>query len=300
MWPHHHEGVRVGVIDVGSNTVRLHIADGDGPVCGRKALLGLGDSVERYGLIPPAKLDEAAETVAGFVTEARRRGAEEIEVLVTSPGRQASNGELLIRRLELASGVPVRLLSAVEEGRLGFVGAMTAVRGGGRKPVAVCDVGGGSSQIAVGTRRDGPAWVRSVDIGSMRLTSRSFPDDPPGLAELADARAEVARCFDGIVPPLPMRAYAIGGSARALRAFVGTSTLSTEELEGAIEELATMPATEVAIRADCELGRARTLTAGAIILEAICERVHVPLEVVRRGGVREGAAIELGTRRLAA
>jgi exopolyphosphatase / guanosine-5'-triphosphate,3'-diphosphate pyrophosphatase len=300
MWHRHHAGVRVGVIDVGSNTVRLHIADGEENILGRKALLGLGESIERCGVIPPAKLDEVADTVAGYADEARRRGAEEIEVLVTSPGRQAKNGNELLERLEEASAVPVRLLTATEEGRLGFLGAMSAVRGGSRKLVAVCDVGGGSAQIAIGTRRDGPTWLRSVDIGSMRLTSRALPDDPPGADQVEAARAEVAHCFEGIVPPMPARAYAIGGSARALRVFVGDTTLTLEELRNAIEELAVMPAAEVARRADSELGRARTLAAGAIILEAICERLHCPLSVVRRGGIREGAALELGLRRLAA
>lgn len=300
MWPRHHAGVRVGVIDVGSNTVRLHVADGGDNVCGRKALLGLGEAVERYGAIPDAKLDEVAETVADYVAEARRRRAERVEVLVTSPGRQAANGEELIARLQSASGVPVRLLSADEEGRLGFVGAMTATHGGSRKVVAVCDVGGGSAQIAIGTRRDGLQWVRSVDIGSMRLTSRVLNDDPPGVDAIERAREEVARAFEGVSPPLPQRAYAIGGSARALRAFTGDAKLSLDELGGAIELLARMRTDQVARLADCELGRARTLPAGAVILERICALLETPLNVVRRGGLREGAAFELDRGALAA
>jgi exopolyphosphatase/guanosine-5'-triphosphate,3'-diphosphate pyrophosphatase len=300
MWLRHHAGVRVGVIDVGSNTVRLHVADGGEALLGRKSMLGLGESIERYGRIPGAKLDEVAETVADYVAEARSRGAEEIEVLVTSPGRQAANGAELIAYLREASGVPVNLLTAAEEGRLGFMGAMAATRGGSRKLVAVCDVGGGSAQIVIGTRRDGPSWMRSIDLGSMRLTSRTLTEDPPGLDALAEARAEVAHCFIGIVPPLPARALAVGGSARALRAFTGDPMLPLEELREAAELLAVTPAAEIAERADCELGRARTLTAGTVILEAIAERLEGPLTVVRRGGVREGAALELGHRAIAA
>src|ERR1700761_7895097 len=115
MWLRHHAAVRVGVIDVGSNTVRLHVADEGEALFGRKAMLGLGESIERYGRIPGAKLDEVAETVADYVAEARRCGAEQIEVLVTSPGRQAANGEELIAYLREASGVPVQLLTAAEE-----------------------------------------------------------------------------------------------------------------------------------------------------------------------------------------
>ena len=300
MWPRHHAGVRVGVIDVGSNTVRLHVADGRENVYGRKALLGLGEAVERHGEIPEAKLDEVAETVEDYVAEARRRSAERIEVLVTSPGRQARNGGELIQRLQTASGVSVRLLSADEEGRLGFLGAMSGTHGSSRKVVAVCDVGGGSAQISIGTRRDGPEWVRSVDIGSMRLTSRLLNDDPPGTDAIARAREEVARVFDGLEPPLPQRAYAVGGSARALRAFTGDAKLGLDELGAAIELLARMRTDQVARLADCELGRARTLPAGAIILERICTVLGEPLNVVRRGGLREGAALELDRRAIAA
>ena len=94
----------------------------------------------------------------------------------------------------------------------------------------MCDVGGGSSQVTVGTRRDGVAWVRSVDIGSMRLASRLFPDDPPGDSAVERARVEVDRILDGFLPPLPEVALAVGGSARAIRSIVG-ATLGADELD---------------------------------------------------------------------
>jgi exopolyphosphatase/guanosine-5'-triphosphate,3'-diphosphate pyrophosphatase len=110
--------------------------------------------------------------VAEYVKQARGHGARGVEVLVTSPGRQATNGDELVTRLERATHVPVRLLSAVDEARLGFAGGVAATRIPPGRSVAVVDVGGGSAQIAVGTRRDGPTWMRSIDIGSIRLTSR--------------------------------------------------------------------------------------------------------------------------------
>ena len=184
-------------------------------------MLRLGESIERFGAIPETKLAETANCVAGFVKQARRLGVGRLEVLVTSPGRQAENGDELLNRLAASSGVPVRLLSSVEEGRLAFVGAARATRGTPRRLIAVCDVGGGSAQIAVGTRRDGPAWVRSIDIGSMRLTSRLLNDDPPGDVAIQAARVEVDRLLAGVVPPLPETALAVGGSARALRSLLG-------------------------------------------------------------------------------
>ncbi len=182
----------VGVIDVGANTVRLNVSNEGEEVYREKVMVRLGDAIEREGAIPEEKLAETAALIERFVDDARGLGVEELEVLVTSPGRQAANGGELITRIEAASaGAPVRLLSAQEEGRLGFLGAIAGTRGPSRRLVAVCDVGGGSSQVTVGTRRDGLAWVRSIDIGSMRLTSRLLEDDPPGDAAVGRARDEV-------------------------------------------------------------------------------------------------------------
>ena len=191
------------------------------------------------------------------------------------------------------------MLDATEEGRLGFLGATATTRGPGRQLVAVVDVGGGSAQIVIGTRRNGPAWARSLDIGSMRLTSRMGFSDPPGAEALAEARVEVMRLLEGVLPPLPQAAIAIGGSARAIKSIVGAD-LGAAELERVLDLLARLPAAKVVGRYGVEPDRVPTLPAGAVILAAIQERLAVPLRVRRRGGVREGALLELVSRRVAA
>jgi len=299
MWRGHHDAVPVGIIDVGSNTVRLDVSRGGKSVYRERVMLRLGESIERHGLLPAEKLDEATSTVQRFVRDARLHGAEPVEVLVTSPGRQASNGEQLVGRLAAATGAQVRLLSAEEEGRLAFIGTLAATRRGHHGLIAVCDVGGGSLQVTVGTRQDGVAWVRSLDMGSMRLTSRLLDGDPPGDVAVGRARDEMDRLLDGFAPPLPETALAVGGSARALRVIVG-STLAPDELDEATRILACTPANEIASIYDVHLERVRTLAAGAVILSALQERLCIPLRVVRGAGVREGAAIELASRRAAA
>jgi exopolyphosphatase / guanosine-5'-triphosphate,3'-diphosphate pyrophosphatase len=285
----------VGVIDVGSNTVRLHVAQDGEEIHREKAMARLGEAIERTGAIPEEKLVETELLIERFVSDARAHGAERLEVLVTSPGRQAANGSELIARIEAAAGgAPVRLLSAQEEARLAFLGAVSGVRGPSRRLVAVVDVGGGSSQVAVGTRRDGLAWVRSIDIGSMRLTSRLLDDDPPGDAAVARARQELDRLLEGVVPPAPETALAVGGSARALRSIVGP-VLGADELDEVAGILARTPARDITALYGIEPERVRTLAAGAVILGALQERLHVPLRVVR-GGVREGAVLELARR----
>jgi exopolyphosphatase/guanosine-5'-triphosphate,3'-diphosphate pyrophosphatase len=288
----------VAIIDVGSNTVRLHVARGDDAYYRERVMLRLGEEIERTGDIPPAKLAEAVACVTGFAQRARLHGAERVEVLVTSPGRQASNGGELIRALARGASAPVRLLSAEEEGRLGFVGAASMTLGPIERTIAVCDVGGGSTQIAVGNRREGPTWIRSIDIGSMRLTTRLLNDDPPGEEAAEAARREVDQLLADVLPPKPEVALAVGGSARALRNVVGTK-LGAAELDNLIGILARTPAREIVEHYGVDAQRVRTLTAGAIILEVLCERLGVPLRI-SRGGLREGAVLELAGHREAA
>jgi exopolyphosphatase/guanosine-5'-triphosphate,3'-diphosphate pyrophosphatase len=298
MWHRHHEDVAVGVVDVGSNTVRLLVAEGDRPVLQMREALGLGAAVEEHGSIPSGKLAETADVVARFADAARDARVEALEILVASPGRQAANADDLIEALATASRSPVRVLSAADEGRLAFLGALGSVRVPARKIVAVVDVGGGSAQVTIGSRRTGPVWVRSIDLGSLRLTRRCLLDDPPGLEAADAARREVARVLDGFAPPLPGCSYAVGGSARAVRRMVG-ERLDADALGEAVRIAATTPAAELVDRWGMNPTRGRTVAGGAVILEALQAKLDTPLKVVR-AGLREGALTELGNRLAAA
>jgi exopolyphosphatase/guanosine-5'-triphosphate,3'-diphosphate pyrophosphatase len=287
--------VRVGIVDVGANTVRLLVAGRDGeslvPVREERVQLGLGEEIERTGGISDEKLEETALTAAARVRKARKLRCAAIEVLVTSPGRQASNGAELVACLADETGVATRVLTAQEEGALAWRGAVGAAR---EVPatVAVCDVGGGSSQIAVGSTAEGePAWVRSVDIGSLRLTRRSFREDPPTDASIERATEAIAAAFEELAPPLPLGALAVGGTARALRRIAG-DVLGPDELAATLRELRHSTSRQVAKTYRLDRQRARTITAGALILAEIQRRLSVPLSV-GRGGLREGAALQL-------
>jgi exopolyphosphatase/guanosine-5'-triphosphate,3'-diphosphate pyrophosphatase len=288
----------VGVIDVGSNTVRLVVVQGGRLILSQRQMLHLGADVELHGAIPPEKLAATGALVGSYVTAARAAGVEELAVLITSPGRQAANGNELLDVIASAAGCPTRILSATEEAQLGFTGAVEVVAPPARRRIAVVDVGGGSAQVAVGTRRDGPEWLRSIDLGSQRLTSRLLSSDPPGEAAIGAARAEVASYLHGFDPPEPRVALAVGGSARALKRIVGPR-LGSDELEEALVVLAETPALEIAERFGIHSDRVDTLAAGAAILTELQACLATPLRVVR-GGVREGALLELTDRRAAA
>jgi exopolyphosphatase / guanosine-5'-triphosphate,3'-diphosphate pyrophosphatase len=285
--------MNVAVIDVGSNTLRLLVATRSGhglAVVGRgKRMVGLGADVERNGSVSAAKLGEAAECVAGFAEIARAAGAALIDVVVASPGRQAENADQLVHMLSRAAGAPARVLSREEEARLAFEGALASANSD--EAIAVCDVGGGSTQIAVGTTQHGPAWLRSVDLGSLRLSARVPCSDPPTKEELSVTRSHAEKAFARLTPPLPTEAIAVGGTARAAKKLVGR-TLGPVELREALRLLRKSPAKEIAGLYGVEVWRARALPAGVAILIEVQARLGVPL-AVGRGGLREGLALEL-------
>ncbi len=287
-------GMNVAVIDVGSYTVRLLVGrlDGDGlePLREARAAVGLGAEIEREGCISGSKLDETARRVRAYSRSARKLGAETIQVIVTAPGRQSANAGELLSTLRDAAGVDAQILSSLEEGRLAFSGAVagTAVDA---ESIAVIDIGGGSTEIVVGTRSDGPAWVRSFDVGALRLTSRMPDKDPPSRSALKAARADVENLLEGFGPPLPQAALATGGTARGLRKLVGPD-LGPDELEAALAILQQRPSGRIARTFGIDRERARTLPAGAIILAAVQERLGVSVRVAR-SGLREGAALAL-------
>ncbi len=288
----------VGVIDVGSNTVRLLLARGGRPVLNLREPLGLGECVEQLGRIPDAKLADAALIVARFVEAAWAEGATQLEVLITSPGRQAANGDQLLAAIRGASGAPARILSSEDEGRLAFAGALSVSGGTSNRPVAVVDVGGGSAQVAAGTRRTGAHWLRSIDLGSRRLTSRLLTANPPGGAAIAAARAEVEHSLVDFQPPATRAVLAVGGSARALRRIVG-GRLGADEFVEATAILSVTPQRELIDRYDLNPQRAATLAGGAVILSVLQQHLGASMKVVR-AGLRDGAVLQLEQRRAAA
>jgi exopolyphosphatase / guanosine-5'-triphosphate,3'-diphosphate pyrophosphatase len=284
--------VRVGIVDVGANTLRLLVAaQEDGRLVAlreQRVQLGLGEEIERSGVLGEVKLAEAAAVAREHVRRARKLGCDRIDVLVTSPGRQARNGGELASVLREATGVATKVLRPEEEGELAWYGAV-ATADYPPDSIAVCDVGGGSTQLVVGTVVGGPAWVRSVDLGSLRLTRRTLVTAAPSQSDLDAARAQVEAAFVDLAPPLALAAIATGGTARALRRIVGAK-LEPESLASAARKLAKRSGREIANDYGVDRSRARTLLAGTLILMEVQRRLGIGLQV-GRGGIREGAAL---------
>jgi exopolyphosphatase/guanosine-5'-triphosphate,3'-diphosphate pyrophosphatase len=293
--------MRVAVIDVGSNTARLLVAEqgahGAEAVGEAKAYLRLGAEILRTGSVGRAKLAETVEETGRLAIMARALGATTLDVLVTAPARQADNGDELVAAIARGTGHVVRVLSSEEEGHLAYEGALAATPAG-RGTVAVCDVGGGSTEITVGDRRCGIFWSRSVDLGSLRLTAAKLAGDPPPAAQVAEAAGYVAESFADVDPPAVATALAVGGSARALARFVGRQ-LDVDGLDRALELVTSRTSDELAGSRVVDRARAATLVGGALILREVARRLDAPLQVAG-GGLREGAAARLFARQDAA
>jgi exopolyphosphatase/guanosine-5'-triphosphate,3'-diphosphate pyrophosphatase len=212
-------------------------------------------------------------------------------IVATAAIRQARNGEDLVSAVEAAAGIAPRVLTDSEEARLAFLGASRAVSDPVEGSLAVVDVGGGSSEIAIGTIDGGVEWCESFRIGSGFLADSYLRSDPPSIAELESVRAHATGAFEGLRPPPVASAVASGGSATSLRRLAGAE-LSREPLERAIRVLASAPAAEVAARFELDAERVRLLPAGVLILEAISDCLGCPLRIVG-GGIREGVIREL-------
>ena len=285
--------VRIGVLDVGSNTIRLLVAEVRNgavvPLDTEKVRLSLGEEIERYGVVSDVHVAAAAKAVRKLAAIARRHGVEALDVFLTAPGRQSGNARRLVAALSRAAGVTVRVLSTEEEGRLAYGGAVATSTLALPETIAVCDVGGASTEIAVGAPGALPGWVRSVDLGSVRLTTRVLDDDRFGLDELADARAETAIAFARVRPPHVETALAVGGSARAARRLVGAE-LGAEELAEALRLVHAHPPRTISRRFGVDRARAHILPGGLVLLAEVQRRLGVPLHVCD-GGIREGAAL---------
>jgi exopolyphosphatase/guanosine-5'-triphosphate,3'-diphosphate pyrophosphatase len=257
----------------------------------QRAFTRIGKSLASSGSIPAAKIEETADVVATQAKVAREVGAEQIVAVATAAIRNAPNRSELLDAVKVAGGMPLEILSGEEEARLSFVGATRTMLQPSEGTTAVIDVGGGSSEIAVGEPDGNMAWSASFRIGSGFLADSYLRSDPPSVDELEKVRTHVTGTFEGLEPPPAQEAVAVGGTATSLRRLLGAE-LSHETLERGIRVLSTTPIEEVAARFELDAERVRLLPAGILVLEAISDLLALPLRIAR-GGLREGVLLEL-------
>jgi exopolyphosphatase / guanosine-5'-triphosphate,3'-diphosphate pyrophosphatase len=282
-------------IDIGSNTTRVLVAEPQEgqlrKVMEQRAYTQIGADTKRDGSISKEKIAEVGDVVCTQVKLARELGAEAIRTVATAAIRDATNRKKAVRKIEEVAGVEVEVLTEGEEGRLAFIGATKTLGHPVEGDIGVVDVGGGSSEIVIGTVADGADWVKSFKIGSGAITEEFLTSDPPSPSEIRKLRDHIDDFFAGIEVPKPDQAVAVGGSATSLRTLVG-SVLEYETLERGVRVLASDPVEEVAKRFELDPRRVRILPAGVLLLEKLSELLGQPLQI-GKGGLREGIILDL-------
>ena len=293
---------RYAVIDVGTNTVRLLVAEQErrpphSDVTPTRSCVRLGRDLRATARISDQSLLHVSEALRSYSGVARKLGAVDLRIIATSAAREAENGQELAARVLADTGHELEIIDEDEEARLAWVGALNALDEPWEGEVGVVDVGGGSTEVVVGSIGNGIHFSHSYKLGSGRLTDMCIEHDPPRPFELERVR----RIIDETLPamgeiPQPQHASAVAGSASNLRRLVGP-LLDVEALERAVRILCEHPSRRVARRFELEQERVRILPAGALILHACAVRLGVPLWFCK-GGIREGAVLDMVAARL--
>jgi exopolyphosphatase/guanosine-5'-triphosphate,3'-diphosphate pyrophosphatase len=282
-------------IDIGSNTTRLLVAEvRDGQfrqVLTERSFTRIGRDLRNRGLVSAEKVEEIARVVAGQRAQAESAGADLIAAVATAALREATNRHELVAAIRDRAGVEVNVLDGQEEARLAFLGATRTLAEPPRGSVGVVDVGGGSTEIAVGTVHGGVVWSTSIRVGSGFLADAYLKTDPPGAAELNAMREHAAGCLDGVEVPAAQSAVAVGGSAASLRRVVG-DVIDPESVDRALRVLSAGPSEAVAAEHGLDAERVRLLPAGLLILSECAGALGRPLRI-GNGGIREGVCLEL-------
>lgn len=292
---------RVAVIDVGTNTVLLLVAERrDGSFAAvreRAEITRLGRGVDRSGELAPDAIRETARVLARFAAEARGLGAADIACVATSAARDARNGAAFFEAARAAAGVAPEVVSGDEEARLVHASAWRDFGAPGRT-LAVLDVGGGSTEFTWG---DGPSarQRQSLQLGAVRLTERCPVADPMGPAGLEVLRAAAAGALRGLARLAPAlagaRLVAVAGTVTTLAAVeqalpaydagrVHGSTLALGRLEALLERMAGLTVEARRRLPGMEPKRADVIVAGgAIVVEAMRAAGFGELTVSDRG-----------------
>jgi len=199
---------RVAGIDCGTNSIRLLVADVD-PATGALVdvertmeVVRLGQGVDRTGRIAPEALERALAATRRYATRCTELGVEAIRYVATSATRDAENRREFVDGVRTAIGVEPEVIEGAEEARLSFRGATGVLGSRHPGPLLVVDLGGGSTELVLGT--DAPVASYSMDVGCVRMTERHLHSDPPTTSEIAAAAADVRAALDAASAMVPL------------------------------------------------------------------------------------------------
>lgn len=299
---------RVAAVDMGTNSIRLLVGPpagaGVAEVARDMVITRLGRGVDRTGRLDRDALGRTMDVLARYVRRARALGAERIRVAATSAVRDVGDRRVLEDEVARIAGVRLEVLTGQDEARLSFLGATTALEVA--RPVVVFDIGGGSTELAEGA--DQVERAVSVDVGSVRITERVGPADPPSdddLAAMERLASERLAPAEQVVPPesgqslvgvagttTTVQALALGLDRYDAQAIHGT-VIRASKARRVLDDLARMTVAERRALPVMPPGREDVIVAGAVILLEILRRWRTPECVVSEHDILDGLAVEM-------
>ena len=275
----------IAAIDCGTNSTRLLISRGTGrqreALDRQNTITRLGQGVQATGRLDPQAIERTVAALRGYKESIDRQGVDAVRMTATSAARDAANSEVLFDAAEAVIGTRPELITGEEEGQLSFAGATADLKASGG-PFLVVDIGGGSTELMIGTDR--VEDVRSLDLGCVRLTEKHLASDPPAPEELSNAIGEVTDELDRVLHAVP--------AMRRARTVVGLAGTVT-----------TVAAVEIGLAEwDRDVIHHFRLTRAAaedvfrtLATEALAERVHNPgLEAARADVIVGGCCVLVG------
>jgi exopolyphosphatase / guanosine-5'-triphosphate,3'-diphosphate pyrophosphatase len=297
---------RVAVVDLGTNSTRLLVADVEGEdvqeLERRLIVTRLGEAVDQRRRLLPTAVARVRNVLVDYRRIAEELGVERTLAIATSAVRDAENGEAFLGEIEWSYGFATRLLTGEEEGRTTFRG----IAAGRSIPAGtvVVDVGGGSTEVIAG----GPGGVEyqtSLDLGCVRLTERFLAGNPPSQGAL-DACSACARevLADGLPGDLQASAgIGVAGTVTTLAtldlglaeedpALVHGHRMVAAWIEATLRELAALPVEEIARRPGIHPDRAPVIVAGIVVVVETLRRLGLDALEVSEHDLMHGAALE--------
>jgi len=298
--------IRVGAIDIGTNTVLLLVAERRAgevvAVCERSTITRLGEGVGQTRELAPAARERTLACIADYARTLRSLGAARVSCVGTSAMRDARGGAEFAREVAAVLGSAPRILSGDEEAELTFRGSLSGLDLTG--PVSVFDIGGGSTEIIHGQLASSAriAAAISLNVGSVRLFERHVRSDPPSSAELGAVRDDIERALDEVSSFTPgSTLVGVAGTVTTIAAVALEQgnydsasmhglRLPASEVSRIARLLESLPIAERVKLAGMEPKRADVIVVGAALVEAIVERAGAREIVVSDRGVRWGLA----------
>jgi len=299
--------VTLAAVDIGTNSVKLLVGRVAGrrvtPLLHRTLITRLGEGLQRTGVISDVAADRTIAALAELQALAKERGAERLQAVGTLALRAAANGQAVADRIRRETGMDVRILTGEEEAKISFQGAVGA---SAAEQVLGIEIGGGSTQIMVGTHaRLHASW--SLNIGAVVLTEEFLRSDPPGAEEMVALSASISRHLQNVVARVgkDSELVGIGGTVSAIltqlrrndggdpREFHQTS-VSFETISALSIHMSLKTAAERE-RMGIEKGRADIIVAGAWILTAAMSHLEAKTLRASAHGLRHGVLIDMAS-----